>query len=807
MFEKYTEKAKKVLFLARYEASQMGSRVIGSEHLLLGLLKEGDELVQELFAKAGVNIELLRAEMEARGPSGEKQVTPIEIPFSEEAKKVLSCAEEEAERLLHPHVSDEHILLGLLRVEESAAGRLLAEKGMRLYALREDTVAAWKQRALPRKAKETPFLNEFARDLSDLASRQAFDPLIGREAELERMVQVLSRRRKNNIVLLGEPGVGKTALVEGLAQRIADGHVPVSLARKRILALDLSLVVAGTKYRGQFEERLKGILSEIVGNEEIIIFIDEIHSLIGAGSAEGSLDAASIIKPALSRGEVQCIGATTPKDYHRYIEKDRALVRRFQPIRLHPPTEEETLAILHGVKDRYEKFHQVAYAEGALRAAVTLSHRYITDRFLPDKAIDVIDEAGARVKLRRRMNVREVRELERDIERAVASMKSYLFRKDFEKAVRQHDEEIALRGKYDEYRRREEEERRSVVEVRTEDIEEVVSKWTGVPIASVKKEEAERLLHMEVALHQRIVGQDAAVAALARAVRRLRAGLKSPLRPVGSFVFLGPTGVGKTEVAKGLAEFLFGDERALIRFDMSEYMEKHAISKMIGSPPGYVGYEEGGQLTERIKRKPYSVLLLDEIEKSHPDVLNILLQVMEDGQITDAFGDTIDFKNSLLVMTSNIGAQLLQKQGHLGFRTLSDRDAEYQDRREMVLRELRSVLHPEFLNRVDEIIVFDALTDENLLAITRLMIRQLNASLSEKGIQISVTDDAYRWLIEKTCGDRSYGARPLRRAIQKHIEDVLSESLILGRLPENGEIEIFVDQERLAFREPIGITP
>jgi ATP-dependent Clp protease ATP-binding subunit ClpC len=807
MFEKYTEKAKKVLFLARYEASQMGSRVIGSEHLLLGLLKEGDELVQELFAKAGVNVELLRAEMEARGPSGEKQVTPIEIPFSEEAKKVLSCAEEEAERLLHPHVSDEHILLGLLRVEESAAGRLLAEKGMRLYALREDTVAAWKQRALPRKAKETPFLNEFARDLSDLAARQAFDPLIGREAELERMIQVLSRRRKNNIVLLGEPGVGKTALVEGLAQRIADGHVPVSLARKRILALDLSLVVAGTKYRGQFEERLKGILSEIVGNEEIIIFIDEIHSLIGAGSAEGSLDAASIIKPALSRGEVQCIGATTPKDYHRYIERDRALVRRFQPIRLHPPTEEETLAILHGVKDRYEKFHQVVYAEGALRAAVTLSHRYITDRFLPDKAIDVIDEAGARVKLRRRMNVREVRELERDIERAVASMKSYLFRKDFEKAVRQHDEEIALRGKYDEYRRREEEERRSVVEVGTEDIEEVVSKWTGVPIASVKKEEAERLLHMEVALHQRIVGQDAAVAALARAVRRLRAGLKSPLRPVGSFIFLGPTGVGKTEVAKGLAEFLFGDEKALVRFDMSEYMEKHAIAKMIGSPPGYVGYEEGGQLTERIKRKPYSVLLLDEIEKSHPDVLNILLQVMEDGQITDSFGDTIDFKNSLLVMTSNIGAPLLQKQGHLGFRNVSDRDVDYQNRRDIVLRELRTVLHPEFLNRVDEIIVFDALTDENLLAITRLMIRQLNQSLSEKGIRISVTDDAYRWLIEKTCADRSYGARPLRRAIQKHIEDVLSESLILGQLPENGEIEIFVDQERLAFREPIGITP
>jgi ATP-dependent Clp protease ATP-binding subunit ClpC len=806
MFEKYTEKAKKVLFLARYEASQMGSRVIGSEHLLLGLLKDGDELVQELFVKAAVNIELLRAEMEARGPSGEKQVTPIEIPFSEEAKKVLACAEEEAERLLHPHVSDEHILLGLLRVEESAAGRLLAEKGMRLYALREDTVAAWKQRALPRKAKETPFLNEFARDLSDLATRQAFDPLIGREAELERMVQVLSRRRKNNIVLLGEPGVGKTALVEGLAQRISDGHVPVSLSRKRILALDLSLVVAGTKYRGQFEERLKGILSEIVGNEDIIIFIDEIHSLIGAGSAEGSLDAASIIKPALSRGEVQCIGATTPKDYHRYIERDRALVRRFQPIRLHPPTEEETLCILHGVKERYEKFHQVSYGEAALRSAVTLSHRYITDRFLPDKAIDVLDEAGARVKLRRRLNVREVRELERDIERAVASMKSYLFRKDFEKAVRQHDEEIALRTRYDEVRRREDEERRSVTEVAVEDIEEVVSKWTGVPIASVKKEEAERLLHMEGALHERIVGQDAAVAAVARSVRRLRAGLKSPLRPVGSFIFLGPTGVGKTEVAKGLAEFLFGDEKALVRFDMSEYMEKHAIAKMIGSPPGYVGYEEGGQLTERIKRRPYCVLLLDEIEKSHPDVLNILLQVMEDGQITDAFGDTIDFKNALLVMTSNIGAHLLQKQGPPGFRTAADRDAAYDDRREVVLRELRAALHPEFINRVDEIIVFDALTDQNLMAISRLMIRQLNSSLSERGIRITVTDDAHRWLIDKTCGDRSYGARPLRRAIQKHIEDVLSESLILGRLPERGEIEIFVDQERLAFREPIGIT-
>ncbi len=806
MFEKYTEKAKKVLFLARYEASQMGSKVIASEHLLLGLIKEGDDLVRDLFARSNVNLELLRAELEARGPSGEKQATPIEIPFSEETKRILACAEEEAERLLHPYVSDEHILLGLLRVEDSAAGRILSEKGMRLYALREDTVAVWKQRSLPKRVKETPFLNEFSRDLSDMASRQIFDPLIGRQVELHRMIQVLSRRRKNNIVLLGEPGVGKTALVEGLAQRIAEGNVPISMSRKRILALDLSLIVAGTKYRGQFEERLKGIISEIVGNDDIIIFIDEIHSLIGAGSAEGSLDAASIIKPALSRGEVQCIGATTPRDYHRYIEKDRALVRRFQPIRLHPPTEEETYQILYGVRSRYEKYHQVRYTDEALRGAVTISNRYITDRFLPDKAIDVIDEAGARVKLSRRMTYREMRDVEKEIERAVNSMKNYLFRKDFEKAVMHHDEEIALRKKYEEYKMREEDERRSVQEVTLEDVEEVISKWTGIPLASVKQEEAERLLNMEDSLHRRIVGQNEAVRAVARATRRSRAGLKNPRRPVGSFIFLGPTGVGKTEVAKGLAEFLFGDERALVRFDMSEYMEKHAIAKMIGSPPGYVGYEEGGQMTERIKRKPYSVVLLDEIEKAHPDVLNILLQVMEDGQITDAYGDTIDFKNSLLVMTSNIGSQLIQRSRGMGFRSQEDRQADYRERRDLVQKELRSALNPEFINRVDEIIVFDALSDEDLLAIARLMIDQLNGSLTEKGIRLMLTDDAYRWLIDRTCGDRSYGARPLRRAIQKNIEDVLSESIILGQLPAKGEIEIFVDQQELAFREPIEVA-
>src|SRR5881409_1942940 len=653
MFEKYTEKAKKVLFLARYEASQMGSKVIGSEHLLLGLIKEGDELVRDLFGRSSVNLELLRAELEARGPSGEKPAAPIEIPFSEETKKILACAEEEAERLLHPYVSDEHVLLGLLRVEDSAAGRILAEKGMRLYALREDTVAVWKQRALPKKVKETPFLNEFSRDLSEMAARQLFDPLIGRESEIQRMVQILSRRRKNNIVLLGDPGVGKTAIVEGLATRIAHGDVPASLANKRILALDLSLVVAGTKYRGQFEERLKGILSELMGNENIIIFIDEIHCLIGAGSAEGSLDAASIIKPALSRGEVQCIGATTPKEYHRYIEKDRSLVRRFQSVRISPPTEEETVRILLGIRDRYEKFHRVKYTDEALHQAVYQSSRYITDRFLPDKAIDVIDEAGAWVKLRKRTAFQEMKKVEREIKRAVEGMKGALSRKDFDQAVGFHDEEISLRRRAEGLKARYEQESQTILEVNRDDVEEVISKWTGIPLSSVMEEEKDKLLNMEEHLHRRIVGQEEAISALARAIRRSRAGLKSPLRPVGSFIFLGRTGVGKTEVARTIAEFLFGNEKALLRFAMSEYMEKHAIAKMIGSPPGYIGHEEGGQLTERVKRKPYCVILLDEIEKAHPDILNILLQVLDDGQITDAYGDIVDFKNCIIIMTSN----------------------------------------------------------------------------------------------------------------------------------------------------------
>jgi ATP-dependent Clp protease ATP-binding subunit ClpC len=802
MFEKFTEKAKRILFLARYEASQQGSKVIGTEHILLGLFKEGEETTRELFTRANVSMDLLQAELEKRGPTREKLSTSVEIPFSDETKKVLQYAEEEAERLMHPHIGTEHLLLGLLRMEESVAGRMLTERGMRLYAVREDAVNIYKRRALPKKKKETPFLNEFSRDLSEMASRRVFDPLIGREAELERVIQVLSRRRKNNPVLLGEPGVGKTAIVEGLATRIVDGEVPPSLLGRRILALDLSLIVAGTKYRGQFEERLKGIITELSSAEDVIIFIDEIHSLIGAGSAEGSLDAANILKPTLSRGEVQCIGATTPRDYHKYIEKDRALVRRFQPITIRPPSEEETVEILEGVKERYERFHGVRFDNEAIRAAVYQSNRYISDRFLPDKAIDVLDEAGARVKLGKRTSYADIKRVERDLKGAVEGMKSALARKDFDEAVAYHDQEVTLRRRHEDFKKQYEDECNRILDVGRPDVEEVIARWTGIPIQSVAEEEMDKLLNMESYLHERIVGQDEAISALSRAIRRSRAGLKNPNRPIGSFVFLGPTGVGKTEVARTLAEFLFGSEKALVRFDMSEYMEKHAIAKMIGSPPGYVGHEEGGQMTERIKRKPYSVILLDEIEKAHPDILNILLQVFEDGQITDAYGEEVDFKNTLVIMTSNLGSQHIVKTGgRLGFKS-EDADQTNKDSKDMVMGVVRRSLSPEFINRIDEIIVFSALSEDQLEDITQLMVRQLNKTLEDRGFEVEVSDEVCKWLVQTTCRDRSYGARPLRRAIQRHIEDELSEALLQGQFHGKGRIEVFLEGERVAFRKP-----
>ncbi len=803
MIEQFTEKAKRVLFLARYEATQRGAPFIGSDHLLIGLLREDDPLVRELFHRGSISVDLLRSELES-SPGGAGDVSRgVDIPYGEDARRVLECAVEEARGLGSPSVDVEHLLLGLIRVDDAPAGRMLAERGMRLYTVREDIVNLAKMKATggqEEKRKETPFLDEFARDMTKIAREGGFDPLIGRETEMERVIQVLCRRRKNNPVLLGEPGVGKTAIVEGLAGRIVEGDVPPPMQGKRILALDLSLVVAGTKYRGQFEERLKGIIQELAQAKDVILFIDEIHSLIGAGSAEGSLDAANILKPTLSRGEVQCIGATTPRDYHKHIERDRALVRRFQPIKVNPPTEEETVAVLSGIKERYERFHGVRYTEEAIRIAVYQSNRYINDRFLPDKAIDVIDEAGAWVKLRKRTSYRALREVEKGIQEAVEGMKAALSRKDFDEAVTWHDKEVALREEAERLRAEARREAQTILEVTRHDVEEVIAKWTGIPITRVAEEEMERLLRMEDYLHRRVVGQHEAISALARAIRRSRAGLKNPHRPVGSFIFLGPTGVGKTELAKSLAEFLFGNERAMLRFDMSEYMEKHAVAKMIGSPPGYVGHEEGGQLTERIKRQPYSVVLLDEIEKAHPDVLNILLQVLDDGQITDAWGDTVDFKNAIIIMTSNIGSSALVNRERLGF-TTGDEAAAAKDRRELVFQHMRKALTPEFINRIDEVIVFEPLKEEELVEIAKLMIGQLNATLSEKGIRIVPREEVYRWLVDTTCRDRSYGARPLRRAIQRHFEDAISEKVLAGELSRVGDIEVLLGEDgELVFR-------
>jgi ATP-dependent Clp protease ATP-binding subunit ClpC len=783
MFERYTERARRVIFFARYEASQLGSNAIETEHLLLGLIREGKGLTSRIFSKSHLSMESIRKEIEGRALYREKVSTSVDIPLSAESKRVLGFAAEEAERMLHNYIGTEHVLLGLMREEKSVAAGILGEKGMRLSAVREDIVQLLNEKANVGKAKETPLLTEFSRDLTEAAARGVLDPLVGRDDELQRIVQVLCRRTRNNPVLIGEPGVGKTALVEGLANKIVQGDVPVYLADKRILALDISLIVAGTKYRGQFEERLKTIMRELTESHNIVIFIDELHTLVGAGSAEGSLDAANILKPALSRGEIQCIGATTPAEYRKYIEKDRSLERRFQAVKVASPTEEETVQILRGIKDRYEKFHHVSYRDEALEAAVYQSSRYITDRFLPDKAIDLLDEAGSRVKLRDSQVPEEVPEFSRRIrvvvDRGEGDRTGAFFR----------DEELAQRENLHIVREHWELGPSGTHEVTKGDIDEVVSKWTGIPITAVKEEESQKLLRMEEELHKRIVAQESAISALSRAIRRTRAGLKNPHRPVGSFLFLGPTGVGKTEVARSLAAFLFGSERSLVRFDMSEYMEKHSVSKLIGSPPGYVGHEEGGQLTERVKRNPYSVVLLDEIEKAHPDVFNVLLQVFEDGHLTDGLGNTIDFKNAILIMTSNIGARFIEKKGRMGFASNEPRETE-RSIQEMVLGEVKKTFNPEFINRIDEIIVFDALTDQDLVKITRLLVEQMNQNLKERGITIGIRDDAVDWLLAKTLSDRSYGARPLRRAIQRHIEDALSEAFIRGQIRPGRPIEI-----------------
>jgi ATP-dependent Clp protease ATP-binding subunit ClpC len=804
MFERYTEKARRVIFFARYEASQFGSPYIETEHLLLGLLRE-DKALTNRFLRSHASVESIRKQIEGHTTIREKVSTSVDLPLSNECKRVLAYAAEEAERLSHKHIGTEHLLLGLLREEKCFAAEILTERGLRLPAIREELQRTTQEKAPVQQSgkaqrSEQSLLAEFSRDLTQNALDQQLDPLVGRDAEVERVIQILCRRTKNNPVLIGEPGVGKTAIVEGLAQKIADGEVPSFLADKRILALDLSLIVAGTKYRGQFEERLKTIMKELMENQNCIVFIDELHTLVGAGSAEGSLDAANILKPALSRGEIQCIGATTPAEYRKSIEKDRSLERRFQAVKVPPPSEEDAIKIIQGIKEKYEKFHAVSYTEDAVNFSVTHSSRYIPDRFLPDKAIDLIDEAGARVKLRQTSLPEELTEVQKRIKFIVHRMENAIANHEFEKARFYSDEERKERENLRALRDKYHLDDSSAGIVTREDIEDVVSRWTGVPITSIKEEETQKLLRVEEELHKRVISQDKAISALARAIRRSRAGLKNPARPIGSFLFLGPTGVGKTEMARTLAHFLFGSEKSLIRFDMSEFMEKHSVSKLIGSPPGYVGYEEGGQLTERVKRSPYCVVLLDEIEKAHPDVFNILLQVFEDGQLTDGLGNTVDFKNTIIVMTSNIGAKHLQKREGLGFQS-SNENMVLDKMEELVKGEVKRTFNPEFLNRLDEIIIFTSLTNTDLMQIMELLVQQMNANLVHKAITLSVTDGAKQWIIDKTASERTYGARPLRRALQRFVEDPLSEALIAGGITQRPAfLEVYLENNQLFYR-------
>jgi ATP-dependent Clp protease ATP-binding subunit ClpC len=802
MLENFTDRARRTLFFARYEAARAGAAAIESEHLLLGLLREADEVVEQLLHRFGVDARTLQHEL--GGADRREGVVAGDLPLAEESRRILLLAAHEAEVAGQLGVGNEHIFLGILRLETCLAARMLHAHGITLFAAREELAEISQEREARRGKKELTALAEFARDLTEYAASGSFVPLVGREQEVDRVVQILLRRTKNNPVLLGEPGVGKTAIVEGLAQRIVSGRVPVQLSDRRIFALDLTLVVAGTKYRGQFEERLKAILKELKENPEIIIFIDELHVLIGAGSAEGSLDAANILKPALSRGEITCIGATTLKEYRKYIEKDRSLSRRFQPVVVQPPDEETTETILMGVKERYERYHHVVYPPEVVKAAVRLSGRFITDRFFPDKAIDVLDEAGARVKLRQAATSEQVRALQAEAARLSRELKRAVSSKNFEQAVTLREREAEVRATIKRLTQAMPQDV-PAFPVTVADVEEVVASWSGVPVTELRQEEAERLAKMEEILAERIVGQGEALAAIARAIRRARLGVTRGQRPIGSFFFLGPSGVGKTEVARQLARFLFHSEKALVRFDMSEYMEKHTVSRLIGSPPGYVGYEEGGQLTERVRQKPYSVVLFDEIEKAHPDVVHLLLQVLDDGVLTDAFGDQVNFKNTLIIMTSNLGSRELVSTGTVGFGNATGA-ASYEQLKETVLRELRRFFPPEFLNRLDDVVVFHPLTREHLEQVAALLLADLVEHLASQGISLQVEANVAQWLVEQVGVQPSLGARPLRRAVQRFVEDAVSDYLVTHRpLPEgplvvrveDGQVKVEAAKEEL----------
>ncbi|HET6349884.1 MAG TPA: ATP-dependent Clp protease ATP-binding subunit [Candidatus Krumholzibacteria bacterium] len=817
MQDRFTDRVRKVIYYARDEAARLQHDYIGTEHLLLGIVREGEGIAAKVLAKLELDFEQIQQAVENMVKSSGGTLTIGEIPFTPRAKRVLELAIEEARLLGHNYVGTEHLLLGLIREGEGVAAQVLAELGVDRKRVREEVLkllgptSTVKTRKAKKEKSDTPNLDQFGRDLTQMARESKLDPIIGREHEIERVIQVLSRRKKNNPVLIGEPGVGKTAIAEGLAQRIVDNKVPEILKDRRICTLDLASVVAGTKYRGQFEERLKSIINEIRQAEDVIIFIDEIHTIVGAGGAEGAIDASNMLKPALARGELQCIGATTLDEYRKYIEKDGALERRFQPIMVNPPTAEETIQIIFGLRDKYEAHHRVKINDDAVRAAVFLSERYIHERFLPDKAIDVIDEAGSRARLSVVTAPSELTDLEREIEEVSREKESAIQAQEFEKAARHRDREKELRKTLDDIRKNwAETKQQTETVVTSRDIAKVVSAMTGIPVTDVEKEETAKLLHLEDQLRGRVIGQEEAVKAVARAVRRNRAGLRDPRRPIGSFIFLGPTGVGKTELAKALAAVMFESEEALIRIDMSEYMEKFSVSRLIGAPPGYVGYDEGGQLTEKVRRKPYSVVLLDEIEKAHPDVFNILLQVMEEGQLSDSYGRRVDFRNSVLIMTSNVGATEIKSGKSLGF-IQEGSDAQYNTVRAKLLDHLKKTFNPEFLNRLDDTIVFRQLTRDDMVQIVDVLLRNFTSRLDMLEVRVMISDAAKSFLVDHGF-DPALGARPLKRAIQRYLEDPLSELILAQGMQKDAEIQVGVGGDALTFEvvtqtQPDGAQP
>ena len=802
MFERFTEKAIKVIMLAQEEARRLGHNFVGTEQILLGLIGEGTGVAAKVLKSMGVNLKDARIEVEKIIGRGSGFVA-VEIPFTPRAKRVLELSLEEARQLGHNYIGTEHLLLGLIREGEGVAARVLENLGVDLSKVRTQVIRMLGETAEVSAGggqgrTKTPTLDEFGANLTQMAAESKLDPVVGRQTEIERVIQILGRRTKNNPVLIGEPGVGKTAIAEGLAQRISNGDIPDILEEKRVVTLDIGLLVAGTKYRGEFEERLKKIMDEIRSAGNVILVIDEVHTLIGAGAAEGAIDAANILKPALARGELQCIGATTLDEYRKHIERDAALERRFQPVMVGEPSVDETIEILHGLRDRYEQHHKLKIADEALEAAAKLSDRYISDRYLPDKAIDLIDEAGSRVRLINSQLPPAAKELDKELRQILKDKDNAVRSQDFDRAGELRDREMEIKAEIRaiaQGKKPEGDDGDDSPVVTEEDIAQIVASWTGVPVNKLTESESEKLLHMEDTLHQRLVGQDEAVKAISRAIRRARVGLKNPNRPIASFVFSGPTGVGKTELAKSLAAYFFGSEEAMIRLDMSEFMERHTVSKLIGSPPGYVGYNEGGQLTEAVRRRPYTVVLFDEIEKAHPDVFNMLLQILEDGRLTDAKGRTVDFKNTLLIMTSNIGSKVIEKGGGgLGFDFEENQaESQYNRIRSLVNEELKQYFRPEFLNRLDEIIVFRQLTKDEVKQISDILLKEVFGRLTEQGITLEVTERFKERLVEEGYNP-SYGARPLRRAIMRLLEDTLAEEILSGRLQEGDTAVVDVDE-------------